>query len=995
MADGVVIEDLQIKITGEASDVDEVIERVKRKLEELLKMRFQKSLAPIGQEIAKGLDKAKPQLEKLKQEYDSVVKTAKKSGAGEIAAAKAAAAEVEKAAKQKIDAAKKELAERERIAGLVQKAVQRSQTNPPSTSGPERAKISQTPRSELASSITGNYGQAAEQAAAAVRSIPYEQIEAQLNAIDQAGTSAFQSISQRAQLQQKILDQLKDDYIEVARSEGTSSKAALSLEKRIYSAQDQMRRLKENTDGVKQSMRGVAKQTDKASTSTKRLGKQYQKTGNTGKNAFSGILSTLKNIVVVGSLYKMVSMIENAIKQATETIAQGSARANETLSALSSSFGYLQNSVAAAFLPALEAITPVVTRVVDALANLFNWIGMVTARLFGGAKTVVQAKKVQKDYAASLNKTSSAAKKAEKETENATIAMDELNKLEIQEKEELSSGASGGGADIEPGAQFEEIAIPQETLDFADNLKQKLLELKDTLMNLGLEQVLNNTKEFMSQLYAQAQQYDFGTALKESLSSGFALAMSTINLGQKIVFPLAIALDIPGIVYEGINTLTALFDMLRAAVDAVTPGITNFVQIALVPIAEWIGGKVKDAFQFLQEIFAGIGEWYTEMEPTFTEFYTLLGDVVNKIWEFIAPIADAAWENFKIILGKIVEFFKKLYEHIIAFLTPFIESIKVVWEWLEALGVIDTLVSIFQNVFDGIGLIVGGIIDALGGILDFLTGIFTGDWEKVWEGIKEFFSGIWDLILGVIKSILPGFEETWENFKKSFGDSWDEAWEGIKEFFSGIWDGMKESVDKIFDGIEHLWDTFKKGFEDGWNGFWEGIGKFFSDIWDGMKKTVNNVWTWIKNKIDGIIEKIKGIPILGDAVKWITGDSKSVGGSSYGGGGGNVSPYSAFSAPIPAFASGAVLRKPTFGLMAEYAGAMSDPEIVAPQSMIYDTILSANGELAGALAGIFASAAGQIVQAITDKDFTVELDGRQISRTVQKNQLRQQKMLGG
>ena len=60
----------------------------------------------------------------------------------------------------------------------------------------------------------------------------------------------------------------------------------------------------------------------------------------------------------------------------------------------------------------------------------------------------------------------------------------------------------------------------------------------------------------------------------------------------------------------------------------------------------------------------------------------------------------------------------------------------------------------FKTVFSVIGDVVGGILDALGGLLDFITGIFTGDWEKAWNGIKDFFKGIWDGIWGIIKGVI-------------------------------------------------------------------------------------------------------------------------------------------------------------------------------------------------------------------------------------------------
>ena len=42
----------------------------------------------------------------------------------------------------------------------------------------------------------------------------------------------------------------------------------------------------------------------------------------------------------------------------------------------------------------------------------------------------------------------------------------------------------------------------------------------------------------------------------------------------------------------------------------------------------------------------------------------------------------------------------------------------------------------------------------LGGIIEFITGVFTGDWEKAWEGVKKIFKGIWNSIIMVIESAI-------------------------------------------------------------------------------------------------------------------------------------------------------------------------------------------------------------------------------------------------
>ncbi len=69
------------------------------------------------------------------------------------------------------------------------------------------------------------------------------------------------------------------------------------------------------------------------------------------------------------------------------------------------------------------------------------------------------------------------------------------------------------------------------------------------------------------------------------------------------------------------------------------------------------------------------------------------------------------------------------------------------------------------------------------------------------------------------------------------------------------------------------------------------------------------------------------------------------------------------------YANGGVLTKPTIGLMAEYPGASQNPEIVTPQSLMYDTVKQALSETVGS---------------DTVTNISVELDGDVIYRNQQR-----------
>jgi hypothetical protein len=66
--------------------------------------------------------------------------------------------------------------------------------------------------------------------------------------------------------------------------------------------------------------------------------------------------------------------------------------------------------------------------------------------------------------------------------------------------------------------------------------------------------------------------------------------------------------------------------------------------------------------------------------------------------------------------------------------------------------------------------------------------------------------------------------------------------------------------------------------------------------------------------------------------------------------------------------------------MGEYAGARSNPEIATPQSLMYETMQKANGDLVSA----FATMTRDVISAIEGKDLSVRIGDEQIARSAQR-----------
>lgn len=101
---------------------------------------------------------------------------------------------------------------------------------------------------------------------------------------------------------------------------------------------------------------------------------------------------------------------------------------------------------------------------------------------------------------------------------------------------------------------------------------------------------------------------------------------------------------------------------------------------------------------------------------------------------------------------------KQMGKEISSFAKKIYRALKPIGKWIGKLLVRNFKISLAAIIGFGSGLvtgvvaIVGGLIRALKGIIKFVVGVFTGDWKKAWQGVKDIFGGIWESLVGFVKA---------------------------------------------------------------------------------------------------------------------------------------------------------------------------------------------------------------------------------------------------
>lgn len=433
---------------------------------------------------------------------------------------------------------------------------------------------------------------------------------------------------------------------------------------------------------------------------------------------------------------------------------------------------------------------------------------------------------------------------------------------------------------------------------------------------------------------------------------------SAINIGANLI----------GIIVNGaLNSITLINRLGSDILDALTsPIIENKEKIKttiegmLKPI-ETITRTIADG---INDTFDKIGQTYdTYVAPAFEKIKTGLTDIVSTILDayntYIAPVVNGIAESFSSMweehiqpaINGVVEFFGKLAELIgVIFetvLAPFIE-------WLMS-NLAPIVADVIQGIWNGIETFVTFVSDCiksitefLSGLCDFLTGVFTGDWDKAWEGIKGILSGVWDLMGSIVSFALEAIGINIDEVLASIKKVWDDVWGDISSFVGGIWNSISTvvstSINNVKTAISGVLDSIKKTWEKMWNGLkdfvkntWNTIISFFSKggkIFDGVVGAIGDIFKSICNAIIGGINKVIAAPlkVISDALKTIHNIDLPLIGKPF-----TIVP-NGFNIPqIPKLAQGGYV-KPNQPQLAMIGDNRHQGEVVAPEDKMIDMI---------------------------------------------------------
>lgn len=511
---------------------------------------------------------------------------------------------------------------------------------------------------------------------------------------------------------------------------------------------------------VSNGMNAINQSTKKATTSARLFGDRMKKNTKQMSSYRSGIGMIVRSMITWGMIFPMIMRGLSALG----TYVGQSLMTNQQFA---NSLAQVKTNLMVAFTPIFQAILPALNALMSALATATAYIASFISAIFG--KTYQQSYQATQgliDAKDAMGAYGDSASDAAKRVKGALAGFDEINTLNIQDNANSMGGTGGSSAPTLVQPSIDTSLIDSQTKSIVDKINEffkgtDFVPLKNSFIELkaAIAPVIENIGKIISWFMTNILQ----------------------PLGEWVIE----------------DALPAFFNVLAGVFKVLNPLLEVFMDLGswlwesfLEPIATWTGGVIVSVLNELADTLSAIGTWMSENKSV-VEFYTILiagyaiafglVSAALTIYNVVVGISTGV----TVALGAAISFLVSPIGLTILAIAALIaiglllwrnwdflsEQATIIWasiqekfsvfkewlgnvfatDWSEKFGMFGDILNGFstnvQNIFEAVQRIFQGIID-------FVAGVFTGDWERVWQGVVNIFGGIMDGLGAVVKSPL-------------------------------------------------------------------------------------------------------------------------------------------------------------------------------------------------------------------------------------------------
>ena len=584
-------------------------------------------------------------------------------------------------------------------------------------------------------------------------------------------TAAKKKLENQLSLAEKRTELLREQYEKSVEETGKYSAESEKLYKKMLESETGQNKLKAALDETNEALK---KQGDVSIDTAKKLQKieeAGEKVSNVGKKMSIGVTAP----IVAAGAAGLAAFSE--VDEALDTIITKTGATGDVADSLATSFENVGSNTHLELQTVGEAIGEVNTQfgfMDKKLEDSTNYI-LQFAEINGTdvSQSAIYARQAIEAYDLSYDDLNKVLDVTTKTSQNTGQAVDSLFDSAIKGAPQIKQLGLSFGEGVTLMGQFEQAGVDgnaalsslsKATVAYAKDgksLSEGLGELQDKIKNASSEtDAINAAAEV------------FGT--KGGPRMADAIRRGTLNLEDLA----KIADESQGSVGETFEATLDPIDKSNQAMNNAKLALADVgesVQISLLPFFEMAIDALKSFKGWWDSLDQGTKNWIITLAgiaAVIGPALVVIGTLMSSVTKITAGVKDLAtvWSGLGKLFGLSGGWFAVAVIAIAALVAGLVWAYNNV-EWFRNgvntffQGVSDIAVEVFNFMGGYISNIFGGIIqnfqnffDAgkriFTGFIDFITGIFTGDWERAWNGVVNIFGGIFDMIAAMAKAPL-------------------------------------------------------------------------------------------------------------------------------------------------------------------------------------------------------------------------------------------------
>lgn len=584
-------------------------------------------------------------------------------------------------------------------------------------------------------------------------------------------TAAKKKLENQLSLAEKRTELLREQYEKSVEETGKYSAESEKLYKKMLESETGQNKLKAALDETNEALKEQGDVSIDTAKKLQKIEEAGEKVSNVGKKMSIGVTAP----IVAAGAAGLAAFSE--VDEALDTIITKTGATGDVADSLATSFENVGSNTHLELQTVGEAIGEVNTQfgfMDKKLEDSTNYI-LQFAEINGTdvSQSAIYARQAIEAYDLSYDDLNKVLDVTTKTSQNTGQAVDSLFDSAIKGAPQIKQLGLSFGEGVTLMGQFEQAGVDgnaalsslsKATVAYAKDgksLSEGLGELQDKIKNASSEtDAINAAAEV------------FGT--KGGPRMADAIRRGTLNLEDLA----KIADESQGSVGETFEATLDPIDKSNQAMNNAKLALADVgesVQISLLPFFEMAIDALKSFKGWWDSLDQGTKNWIITLAgiaAVIGPALVVIGTLMSSVTKITAGVKDLAtvWSGLGKLFGLSGGWFAVAVIAIAALVAGLVWAYNNV-EWFRNgvnaffQGVSDIAVEVFNFMGGYISNIFGGIIqnfqnffDAgkriFTGFIDFITGIFTGDWERAWNGIVNIFGGIFDMIVAMAKAPL-------------------------------------------------------------------------------------------------------------------------------------------------------------------------------------------------------------------------------------------------